>query len=412
MNFSRQNVTNYLLYGTEVDNLFLSEYMPEAKGEHIKQYLLALMYAQLRQPLDNDKLADMLGSDLPSVLAGWDYWEAKGVIRKIWPDPEAKLVYEVEFINLREEAFGRAEKKETAPKTVLLSDREYAQLLQDVQVTTGRLLDGREPEEIAAWITHYGMDPQMILFGYSFCTQHRKSNKYRYVGTVLKDWLAKGFTTRAQVEEYLDKTDKHYDLYRRVFRELGFHRMPSEPEKQIMDSWFDQLGFTVDEVLAACQKTAGISNPNINYVNSVLQARFREAQDRARKATGEPVYNTVEALYARDREEKERKTTQRRREIITQIPRIGDILTEIRETSFKISRAALSGGADAAAHLRDRMNALYEERTKLLTENGLSSDALDPIYTCKECKDTGYLKDGSRCRCYAEKAAEVGREKR
>ncbi len=43
MDFSRQNITNYFLYGTETDNLFISEYMPEAKGEHVKQYLMALM---------------------------------------------------------------------------------------------------------------------------------------------------------------------------------------------------------------------------------------------------------------------------------------------------------------------------------------------------------------------------------
>ena len=413
MNFSKQNITNYLLYGTEADNLFISEYMAAAKGEHVKQYFMALMYAQLRQPLDNDQLAKKLGTDLPSVLAGWDYWEEQGVIRKIYPDPESRNSYEVEFVNLREEAFGRSEKKAQPQKAVILGDREYSKLLRDIEAETGRLLDSREPEEISAWISHYGMDPQMILFGYSFCSRNRKSNKYRYVGAVLKDWLAKGFTTRAQVEEYLENTDKHYDLYRKVFRELGFHRMPSEPEKQIMDGWFDRLGFSLDEVLAACKKTSGISNPNINYVNSILMSRFRDAQSSARKASGERVYSTIDALYERDREENERKSAEIRREIITKIPQIGSILTEIREAGFRASKLMLAGGDPSAAEaLRAKVRDLYAERAQLLSEGGFAADALDPIYTCKDCRDTGFLEDGSRCHCYREKAEQLIAENR
>ncbi len=411
MNFSRQNISNYLLYGTDTDNLFISEYMASASCEHVKQYLMALMYAQMRQPLDNDQLAKKLGTDVPSVLAGWDYWEQQGVIRKIWPDPEAKLSYEVEFVNLREEAFGHSEHKSAPQDLILLNDREYAQLLRGIEAATGRTLESREPEEVAAWISHYGMDPQMILFGYSFCAQKRKSTRYRYVAAVLKDWLAKGFTTRAQVEEYLENTDKHYDLYRKVFRELGFHRNPSEPEKQIMDSWFDQLGFSIDEVLAACRKTSGISNPNINYVNSVLTARYKESKEAERMAAGEAPAGSVEELYARDREENEKRSSQIRRDIVTHIPRMETILNDIRETGYRISRTMLGGGGERAEALRGRMSALLAERARLLEENGYPPDALDPLYTCRKCRDTGFLKDGSRCGCYAEKLARLNAEK-
>lgn len=53
---------------------------------------------------------------------------------------------------------------------------------------------------------------------------------------------------------------------------LGFHRNPTEKEQDLIDSWFDQLGFDIGKILEACAKTSGISNPNINYVNSILLA--------------------------------------------------------------------------------------------------------------------------------------------
>ena len=47
MNFQKQNITNYNLYDTPVDNMFIGEYMATAPGDYVKVYLLALMYAEL-----------------------------------------------------------------------------------------------------------------------------------------------------------------------------------------------------------------------------------------------------------------------------------------------------------------------------------------------------------------------------
>ena len=46
MSVKKQNVQNYYLYDTEVENLFISEYMPSAPENAVKLYLLALMPAQ------------------------------------------------------------------------------------------------------------------------------------------------------------------------------------------------------------------------------------------------------------------------------------------------------------------------------------------------------------------------------
>ena len=43
MDFKKQNIQNYFLYDTKVDNLFISEYMPGAPANAVKVYLLASM---------------------------------------------------------------------------------------------------------------------------------------------------------------------------------------------------------------------------------------------------------------------------------------------------------------------------------------------------------------------------------
>ena len=68
----------------------------------------------------------------------------------------------------------------------------------------------------------------------------------------------------------------------------------------------------------------------------------------------------------------------------------------------------LTGNQPRVQELRKEIDGLYKEREKLLVGSGYAANALDPIYTCSKCKHTGLLEDGSRCSCFAEKAARLG----
>ena len=61
MSFRKKETSNYLLYDTEVENLFISEYAKAAPGDYVKVYLLGLMYANLAKPLDNSDIAKAFG---------------------------------------------------------------------------------------------------------------------------------------------------------------------------------------------------------------------------------------------------------------------------------------------------------------------------------------------------------------
>ena len=401
MSFIRQNVNNYYLYDTQVENLFLSEYMPSAPEGYVKLYLAAQMSAQSGRPFAKNELS----GSMASLAAVWDdcwaYWEAQGIARRKYPDPSDRNVYHVELLSLREAAFGRRTPGvELAPqRAVSLDDKKLASLYTDVEASTGRLLEPGEPEEIASWIRDYRIDPDVIVFGYRYCSEKRRSSRCRYVGAVLKDWKSKGLSCVSDVEAYLSEMDRHYEMYRKVCRQLGFHRNPTEAEKKIMDIWFDQWNFSMEKVLEACNRTSGISNPNINYVNSVLKGWYEEQHADPLRSVN--VFALVEKAYEKDREENNRKTEERRRQIVTQIPRIADIMKEIREVGMRRSRAFLSGKDPARAEAdRRKMAHLQQEKRDLLREAGFPEDAADKIYTCAKCRDTGLLEDGSRCACY------------
>ena len=407
MDYKKQNVQNYFLYDTHVENLFLSEYLPSAPENAVKVYLLALMHVQQGLPLDSAALAKKLRITAEDVDAAWDYWYKVGLVRLTKNSQQGGK--NVEILNIREMVFGRrpensAATAETAP--FALDDEIFSRLLHDIESATGRLLEAREPEEVASWISEYGMDPEVILQGYKYCTSRGKSNRCRYVGAILKDWRAKGLVTADQVEDSLAASDRHYEFYRAVMKELGFHRSASEPEKRIMDTWFDKMSCSLDEVKDACRTTTGIGNPNINYVNSVLVSRYNEKNSGEKKPSEENLFARVDALYEQIRKDNAEKTERIRSEVFTKIPRIKSIMDEIRACGVAASRAMLRGGSGSAevARQKEKAESLGREKARLLASFGYAPDALDAIYSCPKCRDTGVMDDGTRCSCFKEKA--------
>lgn len=407
MNYSKQKFKNYLLHDTAVENLFISDFAKKAPGDFVKVYLLALMHANAGEALDNMTLAKMLDLQYSDVLSAWDYWEEQGVIKRYETENEGE--FDVEFLNLKDEFFGHgaaitAASSKSSEASKMLEDNRLSKLYKDIEQATGRLLESKEPEAISTWLYNFEIDPSVILLGYKYCTKNKTSNRYRYVETVIKDWKKRGLESVGDIEEFLGDTDKRYAFYKTICKELGFLRNPTEPEKRMMDAWIDEYDFSQKEVLDACKKTTGISNPNFNYVNSVLLSQRNEAKPQAAK-----VKLSIEDLYQKVRDENLEKANRRKKEIFEKQPRLLEIVDELKDISFKISKNILRGtlGKDELEKDKERQRQLTAEKEKLLKALGLDKDYLEPIYSCPKCKDTGYLKDGTKCECFANMVNEL-----
>jgi DNA replication protein DnaC len=66
-------------------------------------------------------------------------------------------------------------------------------------------------------------------------------------------------------------------------------------------------------------------------------------------------------------------------------------------------RRLLNGDTHALEEMRQQLAERAEQKRTLLIRHGYPEDYLDPIYTCRTCKDTGYLEDHSRCDCLKRK---------
>ena len=416
MNFKRAKTKDLYLKDTLLENIFIMEYMPDAEGDYIKVYLTALMYAD-RDDISNGLIARHLGLREEDVLRAWTYWEDRGVIRKHFKNPDDRFNYSVEFVDLREKLYSNAspepqpQRETSGALPAEMDDQVVTETFDCIQEITDRLLEGREPETVISWIYEEGLEPGLICYGYRYCVEKHKNNRFSYISTVIRNWIDQGVKTQTQAEKLLAETDLRFNQYRRIMRALGFHRNATEDERLKIDSWFDVMGFGLEKVLEACARTSGISNPNINYVHSILSAWHsgstgnRSQQPSVGADEKKNAVAQVNRLYEDIRHKNKALQAERQAAIYEAVPRIREIEEKLRGLSMDLTRLALKGGQSgvSANDLKTTITALNAEKAYLLTERALPYDYLELQYDCKDCKDTGVSETGERCKCFSEK---------
>ena len=403
MGFFREKIQDYFLLDTPVENIFINEYMKSAPGEYVKVYLFALMYAGLDTELTNADVAKHLGMEPEDVLKAWTYWEKQNVIRKHMRGSESGFDYDVEFVVLKEQLYGQPAAPVSAVQSIgqVMEDPPIRQMITDIEQITGRVFSSSEIQKILSWIEDYQMLPETITFAFSYARKQRKTS-LKYIAALIRDWGSRGLQSREAVEEDLARNDRRNAMQRRIFQALGFSRNATEEERRIIDSWFDEMGMSMETVLDACSRTSGISSPNINYVNKVLQSWHKEGRSEKGESDA-PSGREIMEYYDLLRQKEEREAEQRRREVYRRVPKIKEIEESVNGLSSELSRIIISDMVDkkkAVGRIREEMESLNMEKAFLLTENEFELDYMDIHYTCPECKDTGILETGEKCQCY------------
>lgn len=88
------------------------------------------------------------------------------------------------------------------------------------------------------------------------------------------------------------------------------------------------------------------------------------------------------------------------------IPRLKELEEEIISLSAESGRMALRGNDNALIGLKDKITALYAQKTELLIHNGLPADYLQMHYQCNKCQDTGYIHN-EKCNCFKQAIADL-----
>lgn len=413
MGFTQEKIKDFYLLTTDVENIFINEYMPIAPGQYVKVFLYGLLYSQNHEELTAKQFAQQLQMTEKEVQEAWDYWESLGVISKKYIINTNE--YDIEFKQLRSMMYGSgakatdiAEKPKVQDEKTPLVDETIRDLIHSVEQAIGRTMSPKESKEVASWIDEIGATVEVIMAAVEYCLEKGKRG-INYMAKVVLQWTKDGFKTKEDADAHIKSLEMRYGNYKKILQTLGLNRAATEAEREMIDSWFDEMEFNFDRVMDACVKASFISSPNVRYVNKVLCNWYEEAKVDGRNVNKKSTVSKADLnkYYEYLRKKAETEAEERKAEIYEKIPRIEELDEEILGLGMKLSRTMLSGNKAEVQRIRKLMELLEEERAVLLTENNYREDYTDIKYACDKCKDTGITEEGGRCSCTVERMGEA-----
>ena len=410
MTFSRGKIKDFYLLTTDVENMFINEYLPEAPGEYVKVYLYGLFYAQLGTDMTHGAMAAQLGLSEKTLADAWSYWEQMGVVKKM-PTGTGLMDFDIEYVNLRERMYGNFSVAEISggENSSPLHNSDIKALFDDIERIMGRTLSSQENAEIASWINQQDATTELVRIAFEYCCERGKAN-VKYVGKVVLQWNSQGLKRENEIREYKKNLDERQSIYKRVLNSLGLNRNATEAERKMISHWIDDLKFNTERILAACDKNISMASPSLRYVNKVLENWAEEASEQGRDVNQKiTVTQTVlNKYYDYLREEAQTAAEKRKQEVYEAVPRIAELDEELLTLGSKLSKGVLTGMTrQHIGETRKLIKLLEEERAVLLTENNFTVDYTDIKYSCDKCSDTGIDENGNRCQCTKERIGEA-----
>ena len=119
-------------------------------------------------------------------------------------------------------------------------------------------------------------------------------------------------------------------------------------------------------------------------------------------ALSQTQYQAIMDSYARTRHENLMEHQRRKEEIYDAVPEIRAIDEKIAHISIEAAKYQLfHPETDGRAALRQKIYDLSMEKVDLLVIHQYPADYLDDIYTCPDCRDTGYI-GSEKCHCFQQ----------
>ena len=105
----------------------------------------------------------------------------------------------------------------------------------------------------------------------------------------------------------------------------------------------------------------------------------------------------------------------RKKELYTKLPRLQEIEIELNNFAINTAKNILNGTSSSLESLNAKVSILKKEKEKILKENNIPKDFLEPKYECPICKDTGYIQNehsaSSLCSCLKQKLLDISYNK-
>ncbi|NLZ80256.1 MAG: DnaD domain protein [Clostridiales bacterium] len=298
---------------TLIPNTFLDNYMPSANGEFVKVYLYLLRVSETAATLSISSIADILNYTEKDIMRALRYWEQAELLslsygpnktliditlldcKNIQHATEASKLVEASNLSvatkepsdtiginsneMNSNAINFSEKSEEqkVPKKPIYSQNQLSKLVESEEISQlmyiaqrylGKTFNSAETNTILYIYDSLHFPVELIEYLIEYCvTKEHKS--LRYIEKVALSWAEQGITKVAQAKENTTLYNKNSFA---VMKAFGLsNRNPGDSELDFILKWTKTLGFSLDIILEACNRTiTAIHQPSFEYADSIL----------------------------------------------------------------------------------------------------------------------------------------------
>lgn len=115
----------------------------------------------------------------------------------------------------------------------------------------------------------YNFDDEVMMTLFSYCYNNNKSLVKNYVKKVAEGWSENGVKNYSELEEFFGKS-KLKEMQNQIIKILNLRRNLTEYENSYLIKWVQEFQYDFDIIELALKKTTRNTNPNFNYVNTVI----------------------------------------------------------------------------------------------------------------------------------------------
>lgn len=258
---------------TPVSNIFIDRYMPKARGEFVKVYLLTLKYCLSGElGVNSTMLAATLHLLESDIMNAWNYWSDEGIVKLIPIDKMGN--YSIEFLDIKDEP---AEVSGDVNLLTELNKNSVKDMLQEIEKLLARPLSSKEMSTYISWQKDLSFSPEMILLVIQYCISKGKTDS-RYIERVAISWHDANIKTIDEAQIFIKKHEDKWVKYRKILTYLGVRDGEiMKPQEDILDKWVNMYKFPVEIVFKACDICfERLGRADFKYIDGILTSWYKD----------------------------------------------------------------------------------------------------------------------------------------
>ncbi len=228
---------------TDVENAFITEYLPVSSGDAVKVYLYGLFLCQ-NPKFDRSigEIASTLDISQDKILEFFEFWEEFGLVSIVSKEP-----FSVQYLPIRSSYLAKPKK---------IKAEKYTDFTKGLQaLLPDRMISTSEYTEYFTIMETYGIKPEAMLMIVKYCADRKGTDiGYRYVSKVAKDFGNRGIVTVEKVEKELSSYIMRTGVIERILKALTLRRQPEIEDSTLLKKWTQELNFEAENIVFAASK--------------------------------------------------------------------------------------------------------------------------------------------------------------